>query len=364
MAFNIEHPSVILEEEIIAALRSVVPDAEQAGRLHTAQLNIIYEHKWFKLFVPPESGGLQLSLPEALKLEEALSWVDGSLGWVVTLCAGAGWFIGFMPLHVSSVLFKNKELCIAGSGAINGYADLTENGFVLNGSWPYASGALHATDFTANCLLRKNNEQVYHTDGRPQVAAFILQSNEVTLKKTWKTMGMLATGSHAFEVSNLTIPADRLFKIEPDHAVLNNPVYQYPFLQLAETTLAVNMSGMASRFVELIEHEMLQKDLKIPTDNLIRASVLQEVDLKLNQSRKIFFKAVEESWEALLYTKTIPLDLLHEVSRVSQDLVQTAKACMNTLYPYGGLKAATSDTEMNRIWRNFYTASQHALFHK
>lgn len=364
MAYNIHHPSSIIDKQLITTLRTVAPDAEQLGMLHPAQLNIIFERKWFKLFVPSEFGGLQLSLPEALKLEEALSWIDGSLGWVVTLCAGAGWFAGFIPQQVSSTLFKDEKLCIAGSGAINGYADLTENGFVLNGSWPYASGALHATAFTANCFIRKNNELVCHADGTPQVAAFILQSHEVMLKKTWKTMGMLATGSHAFEVADLTVPADRLFKIVPEHTVLNNPVYRYPFLQLAETTLAVNMSGMASRFIELIEHAFVQKDLKMSTDNLKRESILQEVNHKLNQSRKVFFETVTESWETLVVTKTISSDLLNEVSRVSQDLVQTAKACVNTLYPYGGLKAATADTEMNRIWRNFYTASQHALFNK
>jgi indole-3-acetate monooxygenase len=364
MAYNIHHPSSVLAEKLTTALRTLAPDAEQMGMLHQAQLNIIYEHQWFKLFVPAELGGRALSLPEALKLEEALSWIDGSLGWVVTLCAGAGWFIGFIPQSITDSFFKNENLCIAGSGAINGYADLIENGFVLNGLWPYASGALHATAFTANCFIRKNNKQVYHADGTPQVAAFILESNEVTLKKTWKTMGMLATGSHAFEVADLMVPMNRSFIIDADHLVLNTPVYQYPFLQLAETTLAVNMSGMACRFIELIEYDIAQKDLKSSTADLKRECTLQEVRDTINQSRKVFFETVIASWEILEAKKLIQPDLLNDISRVSQDLVQAAKASINTLYPYGGLKAATADTEMNRIWRNFYTASQHALFNK
>ncbi|MCZ8215673.1 MAG: hypothetical protein O9262_05500, partial [Cyclobacteriaceae bacterium] len=178
MAYNIHHPSSIIDQQLITTLRNVAPDAEQLFMLHPAQLDIIYSQRWFKLFVPVEFGGLELSLPEVLKLEEALSWVDGSLGWVVTLCAGAGWFVGFIPHTVAEKIFTNEKLCLAGSGAMNGYADLTENGFVINGSWPYASGAMHATAFTANCLIRKNNQQVYQTDGTTQVAAFILDSEE------------------------------------------------------------------------------------------------------------------------------------------------------------------------------------------
>jgi hypothetical protein len=357
MAYNIHHPSSIIDQRLITILRNVAPDAEQLFMLHPAQLDIIYAHQWFKLFVPAELGGLQLSLPQVLKLEEALSWVDGSLAWVVTLCAGAGWFVGFIPQTVSEKLFRNEKLCLAGSGAVNGYADLTQNGFIVNGSWPYASGAMHATAFTANCLIRKNNQQVYKADGSSQVAAFILNSQDVELKQTWKTMGMCTTGSHAFEVSNLLVPIDRTFIIDPDHAVLNHPVYQYPFLQLAETTLAVNMSGMALRFIELIELELAQGKIK-------KTSITCEVNDTLSQVRETFFETASESWEMVVKDKVIPMELLSKVSQTSQELVRTSKTSMNTLYPYGGLKAATTNTEINRIWRNFHTASQHALFNK
>lgn len=357
MAYNIHHPSSIIDQQLITTLRNVAPDAEQLFMLHPAQLDIIYSQRWFKLFVPAASGGLELSLPEVLKLEEALSWVDGSLGWVVTLCAGAGWFVGFIPHTVAEKIFTNEKLCLAGSGAVNGYADLTENSFVINGSWPYASGAMHATAFTANCLIRKNNQQLYQTDGTPQVAAFILDSEEVVLKQTWKTMGMCATGSHAFEVSNLLVPVDRTFIIDPEHAVLKHPVYQYPFLQLAETTLAVNMSGMALRFMELVELELTQGKIK-------KTTITLEVSDTLNQVRKTFFEIASTSWETLIRDKTIPVALLKKVSSISQDLVRASRTSINTLYPFGGLKAATTNTEMNRIWRNFHTASQHALFNK
>ena len=39
--------------------------------------------------MPKENGGLGMSMPEGLRMEETLAWTDGSTGWTVTLCAGA-----------------------------------------------------------------------------------------------------------------------------------------------------------------------------------------------------------------------------------------------------------------------------------
>ena len=91
---TVPHPSFFIDEHIIDTLRKYAGEAERAGSLNPQQLSIIYKEHWFNLFVPKEYGGLELSLPEALSIQEALAWADGSTGWTVTLCSGANWFIG------------------------------------------------------------------------------------------------------------------------------------------------------------------------------------------------------------------------------------------------------------------------------
>src|SRR5688572_33126079 len=75
--------------------------------------------------------------------------------------------------------------------------------------------------------------------------------DEVSIHKTWHSMGMVATGTHAMEVKQVRVPFNRAFLIDPQQAKLKHDIYQFPFLQLAETTLAVNLSGLAYRFIEL-----------------------------------------------------------------------------------------------------------------
>ena len=129
-----------------------------------------------------------LSLPEILRIEEGLSWTDGSTAWVVTLCSGAAWFIGFHTDPGKSI-FKNDRVCFAGSGAVTGIANKISGGYKIQGSWKYATGSLFATVFTVNCQLKENGVILHHQDGKPVVQSFLLKKDEVIVHKTWSSMG-------------------------------------------------------------------------------------------------------------------------------------------------------------------------------
>ena len=311
---------MLFDNTTISTLRDDAPEAERCGQLTDKQLNAIHSNKWFKAFVPKDHGGLGMTVPEVARLEEALAWVDGSIGWVVTLCSGAGWFVGFGNPNFINTFIDNKNFCLAGSGAV-GTASKEPTGFRINGSWKYASGSLHATMFTVNCMDPETK----------QVTSFFLLPHEVTVHRTWNSMGMIATGSHSFEVKDQLVKPERQFIIDLEHAVFKDPVYQYPFLPLAEITLTVNLSGMALRFIELSEAYGAKSTVPFA------------------RYREVFFDVTDKNQ-------------LSNVSSVSRDLVKASRDIVNDLYSQCGLSAANKDSEINRVWRNFHTAVQHSLF--
>jgi alkylation response protein AidB-like acyl-CoA dehydrogenase len=357
----ISHPAAWLDTASADTIRQHAQDAERLRDLHPQQLETIYKNNWLKMYVPREYGGLALTLPDILRLEEALGWCDGSTAWVVTLCSGAGWFVGFVDPRIAQALFTDDKLCVAGSGATTGVAEITDDGYVLNGRWNYASGALHATVFTMNCSISRNGRAVSAADGSPQVSTFILTREEVLVDTCWNSMGMIATGSHAFVAENLAVTSERCFTINPACAVLNAPLYQYPFLQLAETTLAVNLSGMAVRFIELAEAMFREKaPASIATRIALQES--REARETLHALRTGFYDNVDQSWHALQSEHRISGAQLLAVSAASRALVRHARDAVNRLYPRCGLRAASTEREINRVWRNIHTAGQHALF--
>lgn len=126
-----QHPSQILFEEDTHLIRSYSLIAEGQGALTPAQLQLIYDRKWFKVMVPEYAGGLELSLPEVMRLLEAAAWADGSFGWVLNLGAGANMFAAFLPVEIAKKLFIHPEFCIAGSGTLSGKAEKIDRGYIL-----------------------------------------------------------------------------------------------------------------------------------------------------------------------------------------------------------------------------------------
>ncbi|GAA3972146.1 acyl-CoA dehydrogenase [Mucilaginibacter dorajii] len=355
------HPSYLLKPDWVKTIRDTAAGAEQMGALHPDQLALIYEQGWFKFLVPKAYSGLQLALPDMVRLEESLAWANGGLGWVVTLCSGAGWFGGFLSPQIAAELLNNPRLCLAGSGASTGTATITNDGYIINGTWKYASGAHHATHITANCIIKNGNEPVLNANGSELILPFIFDKKDVQVFPAWKYMGMAATGSDAYEVNNLFVKTDRCFKIDPEFTVIDEPLYRYPFLQLAEATLAANISGMAVHFLDLCKSIFEEKQAGKRWGTIqheITTNLLNGLSNQLNQARQEFYLAVDASWQSCL---TQPASHLQEVSQTSRKLAKTARECVDQLYPYCGLQAASPDTEINQVWRDLHTASQHAL---
>ncbi|MES2108088.1 MAG: hypothetical protein V4577_05050 [Bacteroidota bacterium] len=153
------HPSQFISQQYTDIIRNTAAEAEKTGTLHPQQLALIYINKWFRLLVPEVYAGLQITLPELLQQQEAISWADGSMGWVVTLCNGAGWFGGFISPEIAPDIFGNEDVCLAGSGAATGAAEVTATGYCINGAWdtpryPYYR-KLHYNKQWGACINRR-----------------------------------------------------------------------------------------------------------------------------------------------------------------------------------------------------------------
>ncbi len=354
----------IIENNWREKVKDLAFASEQLGKLHPTLLEIAYQEEWFKLYVPKVYGGPAKVLPEILRLLEELAFLDGSLGWTVTLCSGAGWFAGFLDETLAKEIFADRDVCFAGSGAVGGTAIATKDGYTLNGLWKYASGALHATIFTANChMLNEDGTPTLAEDGQQVVKSFILLKDEVNILPGWSYFGLIATGSHAFEVKDLQVPINRTFLINDDIRV-DIPGFDYPFLQLAETTLAVNSCGMAKHFLQLTEELFYTRSgLKRYSESQIDHfnSEFTRCKSAFEQSRDEFYQAFDLSWSNLMDKKSIDEVLLRKVSLASRNLAHTSRRVTDTLFPYCGLEAAKKESEINRVWRDIHTASQHAL---
>jgi alkylation response protein AidB-like acyl-CoA dehydrogenase len=361
----IPHPSFFIDSKSVNIIRQHAVDAEQMRSLHPEQLAVIYKNHWFNLYVPHEYGGLGLPLPEGLRIEESLAWIDGSVGWTVTLCSGANWFIGFLQPGIAKSLFDSEKVCFAGSGRPSGIAKIvSDDEFEISGSWQYATGAAHATAFTANCQIEKEGNFLRDENGNALAAAFIFLRSEVKINEDWKGMGMIATSSNSFEVSGLRVNKNRRFQIDESKTVLPGKIYQYSFLQFAESTLAVNMSGMAIHFMDLFEEQLKERKVSDHFTEDRRHSLFLRNEAareKQQNARESFYQTLQSSWDEGNENNHFASVTLENVSQASRHLAATSRKVVDELFPLCGLVAADPASAINRVWRNLHTASLHPL---
>lgn len=147
-------------------------------------LDCLLEQRLFRLWLPKNAGGDELDLMGSLELMEAASRVDGSYGWTVMIGSGGGLFGAIIEAPAAHQMLSPREAVIAGSGAPGGRADIVEGGYRASGRWRYASGAAHATWFTANCVVHRDGAPVLDAAGAPVIRAMSFPAAEVTIHRT------------------------------------------------------------------------------------------------------------------------------------------------------------------------------------
>ena len=354
-----------LTERDIRRIERHARAADTAGFLHPVQRTLLHQRGWLKMLAPRAAGGAELPLPQVVRLEEAVAAVDGSVGWVLTLCAGAGWFAGFLAPQLAQAIIGTPRVCLGGSGAPSGHADLEGDGYRITGRWDYASGAPMATHFTLNAVLRENGQPLLDELGAPRIRAFLVPAAQVQIVPSWASIGMRASASHSYRIDGEWVGKEYGFAISPDAATADGPLYQFPFYSLAFVTLAANVAGMAAHFMRLARPCMARRRHVVKGLPLLEvpevAALLRDKEQVHAAARARFYEVLDQSWALVAAGTPLGADDMLSLQAGSLELVAVSRAAVGELYPYCGLYAAHEDSTINRVWRDFHTASQHSL---
>ncbi len=190
--------------------------AEQQARLPPEICGALLREGFFRLWIPAANGGLELSLPDALRIYEAAAAIDGSVGWAVMIGAGGGMFAAWLPLAGAHELFGPATRAgrrIRSTHRVRGASPWRVS---VRGVWRFASGAHDASVFTAACVVTEGGNPVQDAAGSPLIRAMSISPADVRILNTWDPTGMRGTGSHDFEVHDAQVPEHHSFSVLTD----------------------------------------------------------------------------------------------------------------------------------------------------
>lgn len=340
---------MVSEKQVVLVKEQLRKHLLQAEKFDADVLEAVNGAKWQHIWVPKEYGGLGLSFSEGLKVLQNVSQIDGSLGWFVTLCSGANYFSRNLRPETAKKIFTQANVCFGGSGLIGGTAEKVGDSYVINGEWTYATGAPYLTHFTLNAQLIKDGAPILDDRREPQFRSFILDVSQVELIPSWKSMGMVATASHSFKVENQYVHEENSFIYNEFYTT--DPLNHIPFEIFADLTLLVNYQGMANHFLE--------KSVEIRVNEVqdeLRA-YLAEVSQRVNTYAVQIEQLLSES-------KVMPDSLASEIHAFGEGTVTKLMFYITRLYQLWGIKASRTGEEINQVFRDFFTATQHANFRR
>lgn len=246
----------------IAAARGLAPlinaeaDGMEADRaISKPVIDALAETGIFWMLVPSEWGGGGLGIVDSLKVIEELSRSDGSTGWAVMANAfSMAVAAGYLPDSGAREIFAGPDKGItAGMILPTGKGVRVEGGYRVNGVYGFASGSGHASWIGAGFVVQGDDgTPEVGADGQPVCRVAFVPRSEVEFRGGWNVMGMVATGSEDYAVTDVFVPEHRTMDTFSTVPVRDESVYKLGLLGIGVGGHAPVALGIAQRALEEI----------------------------------------------------------------------------------------------------------------
>lgn len=348
-------------------IRVMAAQAEAERRLPDALMSRLKEACLFSIYTPRQFGGLELPLPDALRVVEEVSRHDGSTGWTVALGIANGYFTSVLNGPSAARVLDSGAALIAGAPALGVRARRVAGGYRLSGRWSYNSGAPNADWIGSPAPVFEGETPVLDEQGQPELVFFFIRPSEAQIIDTWHVTGLRATGTQDLYVEDVFVPDEMTGAIalpagpRPVQDCLLARIPLFPLLHLAQSPPVC--LGLARRAIEEFRELALTKPVSFGPPRLcetVQAQVgLARAEALVRSARCYWYAEVEALWGAVLQGQEPSVEAMSSVRIASLTAAETSVAAADLLYRLAGTSAIFQSSALERCWRDVHTAAQH-----
>jgi indole-3-acetate monooxygenase len=333
-------------------------EIEAARRLPLDLVETLTDASFFRMLLPRSHGGLGLDIPDGMRVLEALSRADGSVGWTVMIGAGTWCDFAGLPRASFDAIYANGPVRTGGAISPSGTATPTAGGYRIRGRWAFVSGCQHSVWLSANCM-----EEV--VGGEPQLRMAILPADEVDIEDTWRSAGLCGTGSHHIAVHDVFVPAERTYALLADEPCVDEPMLRIPVPALIALVVGSVAVGVAQGALDDIHATAGTKTPLFAGSTLARNPLFQHqlatADTRLRAAHALLYEDAGSTWDAAVARRELTLEQRARIRATGVWVTATAAAVVEACYRAGGGSAVYLDNPLQRRLRDINTITQHFL---
>ena len=201
-----------LRDELLAEVEAVAPIlaehaplSEKLGRLDEPTVEALSKTRLLRFACPRELGGCEADPVTGMEIFEAVTRIDGSVGWTLGILALTSAIAGaFLPVTTAQRIFARGVPPMAGLLAPIGKAEPVDGGYRVTGRWAFGSGIHHADWVLTGAFV----------PGQPLPAGIrmvVLPRGQVAIHDNWQVAGLKASGSCDYSIENAFVPDEMTF---------------------------------------------------------------------------------------------------------------------------------------------------------
>lgn len=243
-------------ETLVPLIRELASQAETERRVPDRVIDAAIAIDLFAAMVPGRWGGQGLGLKALCETGRALARADASIGWTLAFLIEHNWMACRLPMEAQERVYGDRNFILASAPLVAaGTAERIDEGWLVSGTWRYATGVSNADWTFVTSRAEENGEKIPYT--------FLVPLSDVQVHDNWHVSGMCATASHSVSAEKMFVPAHmcietELFHSADMHGGTDHPeaVYHYPMHPSLNNMMASVFVGMAERVVELYEERL------------------------------------------------------------------------------------------------------------
>ncbi len=352
--------------KIEPVLREHVKWSEDHHRLHEAAVQAMAEAGIFRMRVPKRYGGYECDAATLVEVGTELGRIDGSVAWVAMVNWIPTWLVCMFPDKVQDEVFSTPDVRVCGTNAPKGTMIPVEGGYILNGKWPFVSGAHHAHWMEAAAVILRDGQE-------PEPVMTMVPMSDMQLLDDWYTMGLKGTGSISTVAKDVFLPAERVIPLGaalgPQTLSAMNadiPIYQTPATLVAAVSGVGVVTGLAKAawdtfFERLPERKIIYTDYpsqaEAPLTHLRVGEAAHKIDQAMFHARRMAEIIDRKAYSGEAWTVT-------ERVRIRADQGEAARLAKEVCDIFQMASGGTSiydDVPIQRIVRDATAASLHGL---
>ncbi len=356
----------ITHQKIVGRARAMAPKfaeraeaAEEARQIPDKSVTDILNAGIARILLPSRIGGYGLGFDTWFDVMREISRADAAHGWCAGLITHHAHVVGqFSAGAQDAVWSSGVDTPVAASFAPTAKAIPVDGGYRVSckGS-PFASGIDHSPWVIIGGLA--------HDDAKPEWKLFLIPRAEYTIRDTWFTAGMRATGSKTVVTENVFVPNERILPITalrdgngPGCAVNSGIVFKTPFFYYAPITFVTPMLGAAQGAYELFRDWTKTRRAQDGTSVAERTSIqvrMARAAADLDAAELLLRRATAVTDAPQGYSSQLLARSVRDFARASEMVVTS----IDTIVALSGTACFATSHPIQRAWRDIHFMSMH-----